>query len=203
MPQQPRRTGRPPKARTPGKRASLGLKVTDEIKERLDGAAKANGRTQSQEAETRLERSFRNEDLLPQLLDLAYGPETAGLLMVIGECVERATAHIGYSDMASLERGGGEWIERRWTYRQVKEAIETVLRALEPPSTGEPETPEAVLHIFRQEQSGLTGQFFAKNTLAALCAPDDAQGSFVRLMKPARNRLASVIERLRGKPDDR
>jgi predicted transcriptional regulator len=37
---------------------SLGLKVTPEIKQKLDEAARASGRTQSQEAELRLERTF-------------------------------------------------------------------------------------------------------------------------------------------------
>jgi hypothetical protein len=58
----PRRTGRPTKPPPPGKRASLGLKVTAEIKQKIEAAAQANGRTQSQEAESRLERSFAIED---------------------------------------------------------------------------------------------------------------------------------------------
>lgn len=44
-----------------GKRVSLGLKVTPDIKNKLDAAARANGRTQSQEAEARLERSFDDD----------------------------------------------------------------------------------------------------------------------------------------------
>jgi hypothetical protein len=47
-----------------GERVSLGLKVTADIKSRIDTAAKASGRTQSQEAELRLERSFWLDDLI-------------------------------------------------------------------------------------------------------------------------------------------
>jgi hypothetical protein len=39
------------------------LKVTPEVKRRLDAAARAEGRTQSQVAEMLLERAFREEEL--------------------------------------------------------------------------------------------------------------------------------------------
>ena len=58
-----KRIGRPLKAPIPGKRVSLGLKVTPSIKEKLDRAAREGGRTQSQEAEVRLERSFDRDEL--------------------------------------------------------------------------------------------------------------------------------------------
>lgn len=48
----------------PGERVSLGLKVTADIKSRIDAAAKASGRTQSQEAELRIERSFWLDDAI-------------------------------------------------------------------------------------------------------------------------------------------
>jgi hypothetical protein len=59
------RRGRP-RARKPkqGDRVSLGLRVTAEMKLRLDDAAAKSGRSQSQEAELRLERSFREEEAL-------------------------------------------------------------------------------------------------------------------------------------------
>jgi hypothetical protein len=56
-----KRLGRPPKAPTPGKRVALGLKVTSEIKQRLDEEARKSGRTQSQQAELMIERSFTQE----------------------------------------------------------------------------------------------------------------------------------------------
>jgi hypothetical protein len=58
---QERRRGRKAQRAEPGVRVSLGLKVTPDIKNALDAAAKKNGRTQSQEAEARLERSFYAE----------------------------------------------------------------------------------------------------------------------------------------------
>lgn len=59
-----KRIGRPLKIAVLGKRYSLGLKVTGDIKRRLDQEARSSGRTQSQEAEYRLERSFWLDDML-------------------------------------------------------------------------------------------------------------------------------------------
>lgn len=55
--------GRPVKAAVPGVRNSLGLRVTAELKRKLDKAAALSGRSQSQEAEMRLEQSFRGDRL--------------------------------------------------------------------------------------------------------------------------------------------
>lgn len=81
------RTGRPTKKAVAGERMSLGLKVTPDIKTRLDRAAQLSGRTQSQEAEMRLEWSFDRENLLSEVLSLAYGKKAAGFLMRLGPLI--------------------------------------------------------------------------------------------------------------------
>jgi hypothetical protein len=68
--------GRPRKPGVPGQRSALGLRVTWEIKERLDAAARANGRSQSQEAEARIEWSFDHEKQLG-------GPRTLHLVQLL------------------------------------------------------------------------------------------------------------------------
>jgi hypothetical protein len=82
--------GRPRKPGIPGQRSKLGLMVTGEIKDRLDGIARANGRTQSQEAEVRIENSFRGEGMLLEFLDLAFGPKDAGVLLMLGVTMTQA-----------------------------------------------------------------------------------------------------------------
>ncbi len=72
------RRGRPTKAPPPGRKASLGLKVTARLKARIERAAYENGRTQSQEAEARLARSFDAEDFL-QAARLAFLDHTNSL----------------------------------------------------------------------------------------------------------------------------
>ena len=61
-PQKPKKMGRPPLA--PGKRrgASMGFRPTPKLREELEGAAKANGRSMSQEVEERLGQSFREDE---------------------------------------------------------------------------------------------------------------------------------------------
>ena len=83
------RVGRPTKAAKPGTRMSLGLKVTPQIKIRLDNAARESGRTQSQEAELRLERSFERVDLLTDVLTLAYGARAAEPVKAFGQLFQR------------------------------------------------------------------------------------------------------------------
>src|SRR5882762_5140915 len=85
-----KRRGRRPQAAGPGERVSLGLKVTPEIKNKLDRAAKENGRTQSQEAELRIEQSFRHENVLDQAMELAFGPRLAVLLASVARAMNEA-----------------------------------------------------------------------------------------------------------------
>jgi hypothetical protein len=80
----PRRGGRPRKPAIPGQRSALGLRVTPQVKELLDGAASANGRTQSQEAEVRIENSFRDQASVLRALELAFGIENVGVLLMLG-----------------------------------------------------------------------------------------------------------------------
>ena len=54
--------GRPTKEPKAEGRVSLGLRVTPEAKRKLDHAARKSGRSQSQEAEFRIEQSFRDTD---------------------------------------------------------------------------------------------------------------------------------------------
>jgi len=67
MTKEAKRIGRPLKAPQRGKKVALGLKVTADIKRRLDSAARASGRTQSQEAEHRIELSYQYERALGEV----------------------------------------------------------------------------------------------------------------------------------------
>jgi hypothetical protein len=82
----PRKFGAPPKREAePGERFQLGVRVTAELKRKLDAAAEESGRSQSQEAELRLEHTFDRQGLLPEVLTLAYGSEQiAGMVMMVG-----------------------------------------------------------------------------------------------------------------------
>ena len=147
--------GRPSKAPPPGEKASLGLKVTAEIKNRLEAAARFSGRTQSQEAEWRLERSFDRQDLLSEFLEASYGPQVAGLLLLLGGAlhdvasIERALPLIarGVSQESVKDFSGAVWADR-WldhprSYDAACKAILTILEALRPPGPTEPDDETA------------------------------------------------------------
>jgi hypothetical protein len=86
---QTKKIGAPPKRDPkPGERFQIGVRVTPELKRRLDAAAEQSGRSQSQEAELRLERSFDRTDLLTEVMTLAYGKDIATDLMRIGAEME-------------------------------------------------------------------------------------------------------------------
>jgi predicted transcriptional regulator len=78
------RGGRPGREPAEGERVKLGLRVTPEVKRRLDAAAEQNGRSQSQEAEFRLERSFDRQDLLSDVLKAEFEPTLAGIILATG-----------------------------------------------------------------------------------------------------------------------
>ena len=59
-----RKRGRPALLPTEGKREVISLRVTGELRQRLEAAASETGRSMSQEAELRIERSFQREDNL-------------------------------------------------------------------------------------------------------------------------------------------
>jgi len=85
MDQLRRKFGAPPKREAePGERFQLGIRVTAELKRKLDAAAEQSGRSQSQEAELRLEHTFDRQGLLSEVLTLAYGKRAADDLMLLG-----------------------------------------------------------------------------------------------------------------------
>jgi hypothetical protein len=81
--------GRPRREPEPGERVSLGLRVTPDMKRRLDEAAAKSGRSQSQEAELRLERSFDYE----KGLIIRHGEVWSPVLLNPRTC--ELTLHVG------------------------------------------------------------------------------------------------------------
>jgi predicted transcriptional regulator len=130
------RRGRPVKPPLPGTKSALGLRVSPEIKGRLDEAAGVAGRTQSQEAELRIETSFRLEDQLDQALALlASGEEQiVPLLRAIGT-VMAAVGSIAatYSAVPKSERfRQGYWFDDPYAASKAIEAAHRVLDLFTP-----------------------------------------------------------------------
>jgi hypothetical protein len=129
--------GRP--ALPPGKRrgASMGFRPTPGIRGKLEEAAKANGRSMSQEIESRLERSF-----------VEFGREdiflVARLLATAIQTIEAVTGKI--------------WMDDAGAHKHTQETCRTILDAFRPPgidvtessTIGADAATDAVLSVFNQ-----------------------------------------------------
>ena len=137
-----KRMGRPTKAPRSGERVSLGLRVTADIKTKLDEAARHSARSQSQEAEFRLERTFADDDRLggPQLVELLEAMASA--MKITGQ-----TAALAESDKVMNQ---GQWLRLPYAFDQAAQAAAAVLEQHRPP--GERDVPQ--LNI---DESSLSG----------------------------------------------
>ncbi len=138
--------GGPPKRRPKdGERVALSLRMTPALKRRLDAAAEKGGRSLSQEAEVRLERSFDHQDLLSEVLTIAYGKELAGILMFLGGTMLFTDSY--YQAESNRDRPNprasykGAWAPSPDGYDQCVQAALAVLEALRP--AGAPNTTSA------------------------------------------------------------
>ena len=119
-----KRVGRPTKE-PEGVRASLGLRVRTETKRQLENAAVLFGRSQSQEAEFRLERSFNEEESFG-------GPESHNILRMA------SAAFIRGGQLCARARGHPEWSTSVWIndsecYASATEALLKALKLGAPP----------------------------------------------------------------------
>jgi hypothetical protein len=126
---QSKRIGRPRKVPEPGERVALGLKVTSQVKNKIEAAADATGRTQSQEAELRLEQSFEREGLLPDVLSLAYGPQLGAVLILLGEVMKGAGERAGIDSTGTHEG----WLEDPYAFNVSMVVANNLLELLRPP----------------------------------------------------------------------
>src|SRR5262249_49744962 len=89
--------GGKPRQPAENERVVLSVRVTPQLKARIDQAALKSGRSQSQQVEHALARDAEREDLLVDALRLSTGLQQAGLLVAIVEafrCVGQVGAHI-------------------------------------------------------------------------------------------------------------
>jgi hypothetical protein len=115
-----KRIGRPPRnPPTRGKRVSLGLKVTAEVKRHLDSAFRTSGRTQSQEAEHLIEKALAYDQMLNALSTLtSIAPlRKSGRTQLQREHYAERVLAI-YRTIEEIERGSVEAALRRRNWRR-------------------------------------------------------------------------------------
>ena len=142
------------------KRVSLGLKVTSDIKSRLDEAAQLSGRTQSQEAEIRLTQSFEKASIAAGAMILAYGRTTTALAMILARAMHDAGTHAGFLSTGTTE-GAREWMTNPSAFDQVASAVAEVMDKIRPDGevkpllTGASETDAKLMHLGKLIASGI------------------------------------------------
>lgn len=117
------RMGRPTKAPKGDERVSLGLRVTADIKRKLDTAAVKNDRSQSQEAEFRLEQSFNEEDAVG-------GPDLA----VFARLMSAAFLRGGQRGARAMSRRWtpAQWVNDPFCYAAAASAVVDALNTAQP-----------------------------------------------------------------------
>jgi len=139
-----RKPGRPRRRQPkPGERVSLGLRVTPEMKRQLDRAAERSGRSQSQEAELRLEQSFRDQGSMINAMELTYGGTASFILRLLGPMMREVGQHAGFAATFTLE-GAQNWRANPYAYDQVVRSINALLEKLRP--NGEIQLPR-IAHL--------------------------------------------------------
>jgi TraY domain len=185
-----RKGGRPRRrAPVPGERVSLGLRVTPEMKARLDAEARRSGRSQSQEAELRLEQSFRNDNYADQAMDLAYGLRLTALLKALGRVMVDA------GPVAAMRKTGRHqdavnWMSNAYAFDQAAEAVATVLEALQP--EGDKTAPNEI--------DNRLGEMMATGALIAI-KDRECGGELGDWARPVRERFGEIVDRIRVDPN--
>jgi hypothetical protein len=132
-----RARGRPPKAAAERKRRILSMRMRDATMATLVQRAAANGRSLSEEAEALIENALQAGDLLDQVLDLSFGRQAAGLLLLLGSILRDTGNHAGFMKTHTLA-GASEWLDVPFAFDQAKQAVDAVFEALYPAGDREP-----------------------------------------------------------------
>jgi predicted transcriptional regulator len=140
-----------------GKRYALGMRVSHDIRAKLEEAANSSGRSMTAEAERRLEDSFRREHSALDALSLKYGDRFAKVIITAAE----AGLHAGktYGATVAHDRGDGieNWDQYPTAFQKASETMEEVLVASRPvggmkelPATGLKSPREIAEMVMRQ-----------------------------------------------------
>src|SRR5215469_18861107 len=124
-----RHRGRPRTPRLPGTRTTLSLRVTTDLFDRLDAAAKQRGRALSNEAELRLETSFHDQEVVQRTMALAYGDKLAAILLTIAVLLKEAGPYWHATTTGQL---WGDWLTNPYAFEHATEAVNRVFEALHP-----------------------------------------------------------------------
>jgi hypothetical protein len=100
-----KRIGRPMKPPVRGRRTTITLMVSHELKRRIDGGARQSGRSQSQEAERLIQTAFNYERVLVE-----HQATLAKLGQMRQGNTEQILRELGWQQIFDLRWGGHIWL---------------------------------------------------------------------------------------------
>lgn len=191
QPEAPKR-GRP---REFGERLPLGLRVTKELKRKLREISHESGRSLSQEAEFRLEQTFKSSSTLFEALDLAYGRHTTGLLLALGLAMQ-TTGTRGLMLSQWKFDGSEDWITDPYAFDQAVRAVNTILEAFRPPGSTKIAGPPDLRRALPQGSFEVVGKGFAEGLLETLRNPANYQRADAETVRLISERLSDILPKL-------
>src|SRR4051812_25534907 len=126
MPPRANRTGKKSQS---GKRYPLNMRTTHQMRTALEAAASSSGRSLAQEAELRIERSFSDQRMSIEALELTFGRELAGILLTLGYAMNEAGRMTAFTATRTLE-GSQNWWKNPYGYSQAMQAAIHILQEL-------------------------------------------------------------------------
>lgn len=106
-------------------RAQVGLRVSEEMRQRLEEAAKNSGRSINSEIVSRLDQSFETEDRLG-------GPGLSTLIETVATVMKSTGELSGYYETSELKKRG-KWMSLPFAFDQAAQAANAVLDIHKPP----------------------------------------------------------------------
>jgi len=211
MREKPKRgRGRP--AAPEGKRRdeNLTLRVRAEVKEALERQATKSGRSLSAEAGVWMEQALLSEGVIDQALDLAFGRQVAGLVLLLARVVRDAGAHAAFMATSTMD-GAANWLSNPYAVAQVSTAVAAVFEAIQPEgdaappqvpglAPGNPALKEILETLGRRCADGVLGAIAGRVSTRPGSAND---GELGRWAAPVRERLGpGIVERIKKNSSD-
>jgi hypothetical protein len=136
-----KRVGRPMAPARKGKKSTISVRLAPATKARLNSASERSDRPLGQEAELRIEQSFRDDDLCDLVLERQYGKQIAGLLTLIAETACWAVIH-GRPPGEHNLGPDRDWMREPYAFDLVARNIGRLLEELRPEGAPSPVGPE-------------------------------------------------------------
>jgi len=174
------------------------MRTTFEIRQHLEVAAAASGRSLAQEAEFRIERSFLDQRLMIEALELTYDRELAGILIVLGEVMKSAGQGAGFMATRTLE-GSQNWWGNPYAFSQAIQAAVAVLDAMKPP--GDPTPPPGMVGQAGGLDMGQVAETFglatAQGLLVEIASEEPTTTTAIERAPRLRRALGRLVDRIK------